>query len=222
MPDNSFMPFGMTGIPGANPGGTNMAVPTAASNSTPAIGGASNPFLPQFPGGTKTPDITSSIPRAGGADPLNIFSGSNGGGPMPSRDQWGSDLKSTGLTSAQAMMLYNFMSSGAGFNSDVANALIQALNPQVQRGEADLLESFSSRGLRDGSPAAIGMGDYLSQVNLNEGQIMAGLYEQAVQNYMSVLLGPGSQKQNPSGVGDSMQWLQLLASIGNTSSSQHK
>jgi len=80
-----------------------------------------------------------------------------------------------------------FMQSGAGFNPQVAQALIAAMQPQIAKGQANLMEQFGAQGLAGGSPAALGMGDYLAQTNLDVGQLLSGLYEQSVQNYMQVL-----------------------------------
>jgi hypothetical protein len=187
-------PFGMPGIPGANPGGSNLSVPTPASTNTPAIGGGNNPFLPTFPSGTSTPLITSPINGAASpssSDP-NSFNVANllgfGNGTNNPLNDITKALHKAGFSAGVAGELANFLQSGAGFNPAVAQALIAAMQPGVQRKEADILEQFSNMGLRGSSSAAIGLGDFLSQEQLNEGQIWAGLYEQSVQNYMNVLL----------------------------------
>lgn len=200
MPDS----FGMTGTPGANFGGTNVAVPTPASSNTPAIGGGSNPFLPSPVPGQAVPGSTSPIMTA------TPFGGSGGGNNLATMNPanlWGfgngtnnplhditKALQKAGFSAGIAGELANFLQSGAGFNPAVAQALIAAMQPGVQRKEADINEQFSAMGLRDGSPAAIAMGDFLSQEQLNEGKIWAELYEQSVQNYMNVLL---AGKGNP-------------------------
>lgn len=190
-------PFGMTGTPGANFGGTNVAVPTPASTNTPAIGGGNNPFLPQPTTGQSVPGQTSPMNASptGGLAGTNVSSllGFGGGTNNPLHDLTKAFQKA-GFSSGIGGELANFLMSGAGFNPDVANALIAAMQPQIQRGEADIMEQFSGMGLRGGSSAAVGLGDYMSQVQLNEGQIWANLYEDSVKNYMGVLL---AGKGNP-------------------------
>jgi hypothetical protein len=105
-------------------------------------------------------------------------------------------LGKAGFSAGVAGELANFLQSGAGFNPEVAKALIAAMQPGVQRKEADILEQFGSQGLRSGSNAALAYGDFLGQEQLNEGQIWAQMYEQSVQNYMTVLLaGKGPPKK---------------------------
>ena len=188
--------FGMTGTPGANFGGTNVAVPTPASPNTSAIGGGSNPFLPAAATGQSVPGMTSPMNTGGNnlatMNPASLW-GFGQGTNNPLHDMTKAFQKA-GFSAGIAGELANFLQSGAGFNPAVAQALIAAMQPGIQRGEADIMEQFSNLGLRGSSSAQIGLGDYLGQVQLNEGQIWAGLYEQGVQNYMNVLL---AGKGNP-------------------------
>lgn len=187
--------FGMTNSPGAgnNFAGTNVAVPTPASNTTPAIGGGNNPFLPTPVTGQAVPGQTSPMNASATGFDVSSLLGFGNGTSNPLHDITKA-LGKAGFSAGVAGELADFLSKGAGFNPDVANALIAAMQPQVQQQEADLLEQFGGMGLRGGSPAAYAMSNYLGQVQLNEGQIWAGLYEQSVQNYMNVLL---SGKGNP-------------------------
>ena len=105
-----------------------------------------------------------------------------------------------GMTPQMSQLLLNFLQSGAGFNPQVAQAMINALQPQVQEGEENLIEQFSTGGQRNSSSAQVGLGDYLSQVNLNEQQIFAQMYEQSTQNYLEAL-GLGKTQPLPSGLG---------------------
>lgn len=177
------MASGVTGVPGANPGGNQNLVPTTGGSPTPAIGGATNPLNPAFPAGGAMPTSTN---------PTQALMGTNVAGLMGAntKGKWNPRfLKDAGFTSGAADLLTAFLKNGAGFNPEVANALIASMQPQVERGTASILEQFGSMGLRGGTPAAVGLGDFLGQVNLNEGQIFAQLYEQSVQNYMNVLMG---------------------------------
>jgi hypothetical protein len=95
-----------------------------------------------------------------------------------------------------AHAILDFLTSGAGFNQDAINNLFAAMQPQIERGTESLMNQFSTSGNRFGSGAQIGLGDYLSQVNLNEGQLESQMYEQAIQNYLGVLMGTaGAQAQ---------------------------
>lgn len=88
-----------------------------------------------------------------------------------------------------AHMLMNFLQSGAGYNQSAINNMLASLQPGIERGQENLMEQFSASGNRFGSGAQIGLGDYLSQVNLNEGQLVSQMYESALQNYMNVMMG---------------------------------
>jgi hypothetical protein len=93
--------------------------------------------------------------------------------------------------------IMNFLTSGAGFNQSAINNMLAALQPGIERGTESLMEQFSTSGNRFGSGAQIGFGDYLSQVQLNEGQLETQMYEQSINNYMNVLMGTaGQQAQN--------------------------
>jgi hypothetical protein len=88
-----------------------------------------------------------------------------------------------------AHAILDFLTSGAGFNQDAINNMFAAMQPQIERGTESLENQFSSTGNRFGSGAQIGTADYLSQVNLNEGQLETQQYNTAIQNYLSVLMG---------------------------------
>lgn len=201
----AYSPFGMTGMPGSNTGGTNLAVPTPASNATPAIGGSSNPFLPVAPTGSATAPITSSINQAPSSNVANtnVFAlmnpgpGNQVGSWVPNQDDFIKAMKKSGYSAGDAALLYNFISNGAGYNPEVAKAMIAAQQPGIVAGRNDILEQFSARGLRNGSPAALGLADYMYGVQLNQGKIFADLYQQSVQNYLMVLMsGQNGQKSN--------------------------
>jgi hypothetical protein len=92
-----------------------------------------------------------------------------------------------------AHAILDFLTSGAGFNQQAVNNLLASLQPGIERGTESLMEQFSTSGNRFGSGAQIGLGDFLSQVNLNEGQIISKMYEDSVNRYMDVLTGTGGQ-----------------------------
>jgi hypothetical protein len=106
-------------------------------------------------------------------------------------DLYSSLSKSYGEGPAHALL--DFLTSGAGFNQDAINNLFAAMQPQIERGTEGIMNQFSATGNRFGSGAQIGLGDYLSQVNLNEGQIETQQYNNAIQNYLGVLMGTSGQ-----------------------------
>jgi len=191
-------------MPGANLSGSSVAVPPLPmSMGTQAIGGNQNPFLPvsasgqtmppvtntggAFPANTGPGGTTGATSGLGGTNPYNLFGG----------DRSHSDLKKafqqTGMPGAMADLLSEFLRSGAGFNPKVAQALIAAMGPSIERGRENIVEQFSAMGNRFGSPAAVGLADFESQVNLNIGEIFSQLYEQSIQNYLQVLMGAGKK-----------------------------
>jgi len=199
-------------VPGAK-GGANDFLPmsaTSLSSSGPVSG---NPFaggaVPGLPGTpftaqTPTPGInaggfTSSggalLPGGGGT---NATGGSAsdpfGMGRMTAKD--GARLfKSLKMTYGDGMahMILDFLQSGAGYNQQAINNLLASLQPGIERGQENLMEQFSVSGNRFGSGAQIGLADYLSQVNLNEGQLITQMYEKALDNFMNVMMGTSSQ-----------------------------
>ncbi len=73
------------------------------------------------------------------------------------------------------------------FNPQVAAAFLNAQQPGIARGEGDLLSAFGGAGTRYSSGAQLGLGDYLSQVNLNQQQTLASLYENSQSQEMGLL-----------------------------------
>lgn len=200
------------------PSGTNMP-----PMSYPTMGGGSG-SPPIFTGGIGNPNsMTSGASPApfpannpGGVNtsalgnPANLF----GFGAGTNNTNWNKGLGNAGIPGGIAQPLWEFLANGAGFNPQVLQNLIAAMQPQVARGEANINEQFAAEGLGFSSPAAIGLGDYLSQVNLNELQIGSQMYEQATQNYMNVLMGlAGDASGHPhqSGIGSILGGLGSLA-----------
>jgi hypothetical protein len=204
-------PAAMTSLmPGANIGGSSVAVPSVPGSAygTQSVGGNTNPFLPVPTSGTSMPPMTSpSFPAntgggstgtgLGGSSVYNLLGGGpNSGVPGDTGQSLQGVIKGlekTGIPGGIASLLAGFLQSGAGFNPQVAQALIAAMGPQIERGTENIVEQFSALGNRFGSPAAVGLGDYMSQVNLNMDQIYANLYEQSVSNYLNILMGAGKK-----------------------------
>jgi hypothetical protein len=212
MPDSLFM-----GIPGGgaggNPGGASAPVPSTGNMTTPAVGGQSNPLIPGFPGGTNSPLTTGFSANTGGTDPNAQLTAISGLSPSPpgmaaggtGGGSWIDAIKQgfakAGYPRAIGDLLAQFLAGGAGFNPHVVQSMLQALQPGIQRGEANIMEQFGAQGLRNSSSAAIGLGDFESQVTMNEGQILSQMYEQSVQNYMQVLMAGHKPQKSDGGMG---------------------
>jgi hypothetical protein len=223
------------GFTPTNPTGTQVAVPGSTSSS------GQNPLLPSTgtsssaPGSTNplTAGFTSStVPTFGANGPgatsltgapampaTNVAQAASSpiGGMSSMSPQDISKLYS-GLSKTYgdgpAHAILDFLTSGAGFNQDAINNLFAAMQPQIERGTESLMNQFSTSGNRFGSGAQIGLGDYLSQVNLNEGQIESQMYEQSVNDYISTLLSTsqtGAQRiaNTPSTLDNILSGLQL-------------
>lgn len=91
-----------------------------------------------------------------------------------------------------------FLNSGAGFNSNVIAAEMNAAMPIEARGRANLMNQFGNTGQAFGSASAIGLGDFESSFSAALEGMFAQQYEQSVQNYLNVLMGiaPDAKQQN--------------------------
>lgn len=183
-------------IPGANNTGSTAMRPYVDMASGGSIGDKRSPLVPQFPSGQATPGPSNpySFPANTGGSPLpttaSLSSFPNpmgyGGGSMGNVQQ---GMEQSGIRPGMAQALTQLLASGMGYSPQAVQALLASLQPQIARGKADIMEQFGSAGLGQSSAAAIGLGDFESQVALNEGQLISNLYEQSVQNYMQVLMG---------------------------------
>jgi hypothetical protein len=160
------------GAPASNPYAPGSAVPTFGANS----GGGYSPT--NLVGGGGTPGSGS------GSSPLGGISNLSPADAKRLHDELGATY---GNGVAAAIM--SFLQGGAGFNQAAINNLFAALQPGIERGTESLMQQFSTSGNRFGSGAQIGLADYLSQVQLNEGQIEAQLYETSVSDYINTLMG---------------------------------
>lgn len=172
------------GAPAPNPYG---------GGAIPAFGANTGGYTPTslVPGGTGllpgSTSGTSGTPLGGSFGNLTGSVGSFGNLSQSSLKSLSKDLTRTyGAGVAQAIM--DFLAGGAGFNQGAINNLFAALQPGIERGTESLAEQFSTSGNRFGSGAQIGIADYLSQVQLNEGQLETQMYEQSVNDYISTLL----------------------------------
>lgn len=203
------------GAPAPNPYGGG-AIPSFGANS----GGGYSPTS-LVPGGTGllpgSTSGTAGTPLGGSFGNLTGSVGSFGNLSQSSLKSLSKDLTRTyGAGVAQAIM--DFLAGGAGFNQDAINNLFAALQPGIERGTESLAEQFSTSGNRFGSGAQIGIADFLSQVQLNEGQLETQMYEQSVQNYINTLMGVSGansqRKANSPGFMDTLSGLLPIISGG--------
>ena len=173
--------------------GNNAPLPSFTQGTNPT-GGASkggNVNFPNYPmfGPTSSPGGVSPMVNA----PLFSASGMSGLSSGMKFPGWGNDPSGHLLNE-----LGSAYGKGAGsyidqilmhglFNPQVASAYLNAMQPSINRGQANLLNSFGSEGSRFSSTAAFGLGDYLSQTNLNEQQTLASMYLDAQHEQMSLL-----------------------------------
>jgi hypothetical protein len=233
-------------VPSMVPGSTT-AVPTtmgfstagtAANDTGPAA--ASSPALPSsssvglnFPAnsgaytssGSAVPTIgtpSTAAPGSIDANDAGLF-GFNSMSPAQESQMLHtlSDTYGPGVGDA----IFNFLKTGAGFNQGVetqyVNNLLASLQPGIEEGTESLMEQFSTSGNRFGSGAQIGLADYNSQVNLNEGQIISSaemqMYETSLNDYINTLMGAGSATANMRANQPSV-WDTISSVLGLTSS----
>lgn len=159
-----------SGAPASNPYAPGSAVPSFGANTG---GGYTSTSLTGGSGGTGK-----------GTSPSDILAGMSPADQKRLHDELGNTF---GNGVAAAIM--NFLQSGAGFNQAAIDNIFASLQPGIERGTESLMEQFSTSGNRFGSGAQIGLADYLSQVNLNEGQIEAQMYQHSIDNALSTLMG---------------------------------
>jgi hypothetical protein len=83
-------------------------------------------------------------------------------------------------------MLFQILSQGL-FNPQVAQQLINAMQPQIERGLQSTTAAFGAEGARFSSSAQIGVGDYESQAVLGENQVLANMYQNDQMAQLSLL-----------------------------------
>lgn len=169
------------------PPGAPASNPYAPGSSVPTFGANSGGYAPKslVPGSTGLLPGTSGSGGTGtGSNPANILSGMSPADIKRMHDELGNTF-GNGVAAA----LMSFLQGGAGFNQSAINNLFAALQPGIERGTESLMEQFSTSGNRFGSGAQIGLADYLSQVQLNEGQIEAQMYEKSVTDSLNTLMG---------------------------------
>lgn len=219
-------------IPGAaNPGGSQISMPAPFSGSG---AGGQNPYLPM--NSTQPQPVASSAnPYAGsfgayGFNPTGTTTPGGGTTVAPSTNIGTTGTGSTASnTNSSALsrnldktfgagiggMLQNFLTSGAGYNPQVLQQLFAQLQPQFANQQQNLLQQFSASGNRFGSGAQTGYADLLGQQSLTEGDVAANLYEQSIQNFMSIITNAGDTtaqriESTPSGFDNAMALINAL------------
>jgi hypothetical protein len=205
------------------PGTSNNAPPPPAgnwnstgTNNGVGFGGGSYPNYPMFgapSSGVVSP--SSNLPLFGGANsgldslfsnPLADYYNNTG--------FWNQIGKAYGVGTSQALQT----EFGQLFNPQTVAAFLNAMQPGVQQGLASTENAFGDEGSRFGSAASLGIGNYESQVNLNEQQTVASMYENAVNQEIgltSSLLPTLHQERADSGswIHDLVGGLEIAGSI---------
>lgn len=186
-------------------GSAGLPFPTSNNAPLPIPGGYGNPTGVN-PGGFGTsPNTGFNFPAYGNppmggtpfpaynAGPYNAtnLAGLNSGLGFAYGQGYGTDLynmlgKAYGRGAGQ--LIGNILSGGL-YNPQVAAAYLNAQQPGIARGEAGVLGAFGDAGARFSSAAALGLGDYESQVQLNQQQMLAQLFQNAQQEELGLLGG---------------------------------
>jgi hypothetical protein len=122
----------------------------------------------------------------------------------------------------QGTLIANMLTQGL-FNPQVAQALINAMQPNIERGLVSTEGAFAGEGARFSSSAQIGVGDYESQATLGENQVLANLFTQDQQMQLNLLeqTNPAVQQtianENSGGwLNDLLGGLEIAGGIGLT------
>jgi hypothetical protein len=185
--------------------GANALLPN--TNLSTSSVGTSNPYdivpggttaPPAFPANTGPYSSSTNLGAPPGSPTTNVgqaasspFSFLNAMSPKDLGRLFNS-LKAT-YGDGMAHLILDFLTSGAGFNQQAINNLLASLQPGIERGEEDLMAQFGASGNRFGSGAQIGLADYLSRVNLNEGEIVTQMYQDALNRFMDVMMGTSKE-----------------------------
>lgn len=169
-------------IPGGygNPAG--MALPgmskgAGGSGASPFSGLSFNAFGPPT-----TPSANAG--PWGGTDFAGLNSGIHTTNPALGGNLYREFERAYGKGTAD--ILSNIFGKGL-FNPDVAAAFLNAQQPGISRGQADIMGAFGAGGSRFGSSAALGLGDYMSQVNLNQQSTLAQMFQHGQDQEMGLL-----------------------------------
>lgn len=167
------------------------AVPGFSSGNNaplPVPGGYGNPTGANFGTGKSTSTPAFPVYNTGSFTGTNIgglSSGLSTGSNQPYNQDFYNMLgKAYGKGTGQ--LLGDLLSKGL-FNPQIAAAFLNAQQPGIARGQNDILSAFGDAGARFGSASALGLGDYQSQVQLNQQATLAQLFQGAQQDELALL-----------------------------------
>jgi len=161
--------------------------PTGALNQPKNIAGAPT-------GGGAFPQMSAFVPPTTpganvGSNPSTDFGGmSSGFGGNLTPELGGNMFRELerAYGKGTAALLMPMLTKGL-FNPQVAQAFMNSMQPSIARGQADILGAFGAGGNRFSSSAALGLGDYMSQVNLNQEQTLAQMFQHSQDQELSLL-----------------------------------
>lgn len=194
------MPGGTSGTFGMMPGNNAPLPPSTSLNTTGTqasgwgFGGSNFPNYPIFgPSNFGVPSPSANLPLfgTGGSTSSGLNSGiaSLFNDPLANYYNDPAFWNQVGKTYGKGTGIALQEILGQMFNPSTAEAFINAMQPQVARGQASILNAFGAEGSRFGSAAALGLGDFQSQVNLNESQVLAQMWMQAQQEQLQLIEG---------------------------------
>lgn len=172
-------------------GSTGLPFPTSNNAPLPVPGGFGGNYSGlNFGGTTGQPFPTMPVYNQGTFNAGNMGNLSSGLGFQYGKD-YGSDIYNrlgTAFGKGPGQLLGNILSGGL-YNPQVAAAFLNAQQPGIARGMAGIEGAFGDAGARFSSAAALGLGDYQSQVQLNQQQMLAQLFQHSQDQEMSLLEG---------------------------------
>jgi hypothetical protein len=204
-------------VPGAtSPAGVNSFLPQGGVSTSPTAPVSPNPFAAgAVPGAMPTTTATGAVP---GAAPTPAVPGINAGGGYGSSGGALLPGGGTNATGGQATDPFGFSQMTHKDKSRMFDSLKKTYGDGpahmiMERGQENLMEQFSASGNRFGSGAQIGLADYLSQVNLNEGQLVTQMYEKSLDDYMNVMMGTADKNAGRIASSPSM-WDSIMQGLG--------
>src|SRR6267142_804247 len=211
---NPFLPMSATSLSSSGPVSGNPFTGGAVPGA-PSVPGINAGGYPSTGGNLLTPPSSVAVPGQAGNYQTTASQSPIGGMNLMSQKDLSRMFDSLKKTYGDGMahMILDFLMTGAGFNKDAVNNLLASLQPGIERGQENLMEQFSVSGNRFGSGAQIGLADYLSQVNLNEGQLITQMYEKALDNYMNVMMGTAGKGAERIANSPSM-WDSIMGDMG--------
>jgi hypothetical protein len=173
----------------ANPVPSSMPSFSAYGFNSPSPTGGAVPSSTLGTIGTNIPGTFEGASYGGGGGPLGL--GETFAGAQQLQHNLGKVFGS-GVGDA----ITQFLMSGAGYSPQILQQLFAQLQPGFAQQQQNLLGEFSAGGNRFGSGSQIGYADLLGQQSLTEGDVAANLYENAVSNYINVLMGSSAAAAN--------------------------